>query len=149
MYDSDIDGQDSQTFRNKILNHQHLYFIVTDSDNNVFGHYHDSLINKIDESDGACNGIYDSNFFMFSLHNKGDNIVKKFAGAGNCSTCICPKDAFFFCRNGNGYYIYSIGSNNSYFQNISDAFNEASIKQFSSTSDNHFTVKRLVVMEMK
>ena len=36
LYDSDIDGKDSQIFRNKTMNHQHLYFIVIDSDNNVF-----------------------------------------------------------------------------------------------------------------
>ena len=47
IYDSEKDGKSDQTFRNKIMNHSHLYFIVIDSDNNVFGHYHNSIIDKI------------------------------------------------------------------------------------------------------
>ena len=47
LYDSDIDGKDSLIFRNKIINHNQLYFIIIDSNDNVFGHYHSSIINRI------------------------------------------------------------------------------------------------------
>ncbi len=47
LYDNDIDDKSPQIFRNKIMNHSHLYFIVIDSNDNVFGHYHSTLINKI------------------------------------------------------------------------------------------------------
>ena len=46
LYDSDNDGIENKTFKIKVLGHEHLYFIVIDSKNNVFGHYHDSLIDK-------------------------------------------------------------------------------------------------------
>ena len=46
IYDSDVDSKNCQTFRNKILNHQHLYFIVIDSNDNVFGHYNEVTISK-------------------------------------------------------------------------------------------------------
>jgi hypothetical protein len=46
LYDSDVDGKQSSTFKDKILNHQHLYFIVIDSNDNVFGHYHNGIIDK-------------------------------------------------------------------------------------------------------
>ena len=43
IFDSDRDGKLNTIFRKKIANHEHLYFIVIDSVNNVFGHYHNSL----------------------------------------------------------------------------------------------------------
>ena len=30
IYDSDVDGKSSEIFKNKIINHSHLYFIVID-----------------------------------------------------------------------------------------------------------------------
>ena len=65
LYDSDIDGKDSSIFRNKILHHNQLYFIIIDSNDNVFGHYHPSVINKINDY------IYDRNIFIFILNNNG------------------------------------------------------------------------------
>ena len=47
LYDSDIDGKNSKIFTEKIKNHGQLYFVVIDSHENVFGHYHDSVIDKI------------------------------------------------------------------------------------------------------
>ena len=46
LYDSDYDYKDNFTFRNAVLNHQHLYFIVVDMKERIFGHYHSSLIDK-------------------------------------------------------------------------------------------------------
>ena len=72
LYDSDIDGKDSSIFRNKILNHNQLYFIAIDSNDNVFGHYHPGVIDKIGDR------IYDNNIFIFTLNSNGRSGVKKF-----------------------------------------------------------------------
>ena len=63
LYDSDVDGKSSEIFKNKIINHSHLYFIVIDSDENVFGHYHNKTVNEIDSD------IYDSDIFLFTLNS--------------------------------------------------------------------------------
>ena len=53
------------------MKHSKLYFIVIDSDNNVFGHYHNSIIDKIGDN-------YDPNIFMFTLYSNGRNEAKKY-----------------------------------------------------------------------
>ena len=72
LYDNDVDGKSSEKFKNKIINHSHLYFIVIDSNDNVFGHYHNKIIDKTDSD------IYDSDIFMFTLNSNGRNGVEKF-----------------------------------------------------------------------
>ena len=54
------------------MNHNQLYFIIIDSNDNVFGHYHSSVIDKIN------NWIYDSNIFIFTLNSNGRCEIKKF-----------------------------------------------------------------------
>ena len=112
LYDSDIDGKDSSIFRNKIMNHNQLYFIIIDSNDNVFGHYHSSVINKINSR------IHDSNIFIFTLNNNGRCGIKKFKLKSNeyeHSVYIYNDNRFYFCGNViSGYCaIYSIGNNDS------------------------------------
>ena len=54
------------------MNHSHLYFIVIDSDDNVFGHYHNGIIDKI------VIPISDKSIFMFTLNSNGRCEIKKF-----------------------------------------------------------------------
>ena len=90
LYDSDIDGKDSSIFRNKILNHNQLYFIAIDSNDNVFGHYHSGVIDKIDYNN------YDSNMFMFTLNSNERCGIKKFDNKYG--------DTYTFIWNNNDYY---------------------------------------------
>ena len=53
----------SPSFAKCVVNHRHLYFIVIDSDNNVFGHYHNGLINDANVE------LYDNKIFMFTLNS--------------------------------------------------------------------------------
>ena len=50
---------------------------MIDSDCNVFGHYHDSLINKCGNGnsyeDLEKNSIQNDRIFLFTLHNNQDN----------------------------------------------------------------------------
>ena len=108
LYDSDIDGKDSSIFRNKIINHNQLYFIIIDSNDNVFGHYHSGVINKTGDY------IYDSNMFIFTLNSNGRCGIKKFNNKyGNKAyTYIYNGNDYYYCGD-NGYYIGQIDTNNS------------------------------------
>ena len=72
LYDSEIDGKDGQTFRDNILNHGYLYFIVIDSKNNVFGHYHPDVIERTNTYS------YSEGIFLFTLNNNGRCGIRKF-----------------------------------------------------------------------
>ena len=100
LYDSDIDGKDSQIFRNKILNHQHLYFIVIDNQNNVFGHYTNSNMNQTDK------WITDNESFLFTLNNNGRCGIKKYninPYHSQHATYIWSDSYFYSC--GGGYIV--------------------------------------------
>jgi len=124
LYDSDIDGKDSSIFRNKIMNHNQLYFIIIDSNNNVFGHYHSGVINKINSR------IHDSNIFIFTLNSNGRCGIKKFKLKSNeyeHSVYIYNDNRFYCCGNGNNCYcdIHSIGNNNdSYICDMSNSYED-------------------------
>ena len=106
LYDSDIDGKDSSIFRNKILNHNQLYFIAIDSHDNVFGHYHPGVIDKIYPN---CND--DNNIFIFTLNSNGRSGIKKFNGKnGNIYTCIYNNNDYYSCY---CHYICQIDTNSS------------------------------------
>ena len=75
LYDSDIDGKDTSTFRDKIMNQSQLYFIVVDSENDVFGHYHSGVIHK-----ELCNN--DDGIFIFTLNSNGRSGINKHNSSG-------------------------------------------------------------------
>ena len=144
LYDSDIDGKDSSIFRNKILNHNQLYFIAIDSNDNVFGHYHPGVIDKIGYN------IHDNNIFIFTLNSNGRSGVKKFnRKAGNTFTYICNDNNYCVC--GCGYWIYQINTNDSCIDNdIVNCFE--GIKKTTLTGNcypDKFTTKRVIIIEMK
>ena len=145
LYDSDIDGKDSSIFRNKIINHNQLYFIIIDSNDNVFGHYHSGVINKIDSR------IYDSNIFMFTLNNNGRCGIKKFdnKGGDDAYTYIYNSDNYYYCYD--GYDICQIDTNNSFiFDYIENYF--SGIEKTILTGNyfpDYFTTKRIIVIQMK
>ena len=143
LYDSDIDGKDSSIFRNKIMNHNQLYFIIIDSNDNVFGHYHSSVINKIDSS------IYDSNIFIFTLNSNGRCGIKKFDNkdGNNAYTCIYNDNNYYYsCY---GYVIYQIDTNDSCIDDyIGDRFSGIE-KTILTGNTDYFTTKRIIVIQMK
>ena len=142
LYDSDIDGKDSSIFRNKIMNHNQLYFIAIDSNDNVFGHYHPGVIDKI----GSNN---DNNIFIFTLNSNGRSGVKKFNRKGrNTYTYICNDNDYYGCY---GYGISQIDTNDSYISNGIVKYYEG-IETTTLTGNcypDKFTTKRVIVIEMK
>ena len=91
------------------MNHNQLYFIIIDSNDNVFGHYHPGVIDKIGYND------YDSNMFIFTLNNNGRCGIKKFDSKdGNAHTYIDNDNNYYFCY---GYSIFQIDTNSSFIDN--------------------------------
>ena len=126
------------------MNHNQLYFIVIDSNDNVFGHYHPSVIDK------TYYKSYDSNIFIFTLNNNGRCGIKKFdnKGGNNAYTYIWNNNSYYGCY---GYYICQIDTNDSC---ISDSIENrfSGIEKTTLTGNynpNHFTTKRIIVIQMK
>ena len=145
LYDSDIDGKDSSIFRKKIMNHNQLYFIAIDSNDNVFGHYHPGVIDKINDF------IYDNNIFIFTLNSNGRSGIKKFNRKdGNTYTNIYSDNNYYGCG-GCGYYIYQIDTNLSCISNVIVDYFEG-IETTTLTGNcwpDYFTTKRVIIIEMK
>lgn len=128
------------------MNHNQLYFIIIDSNDNVFGHYHPSVIDKIDDY------IYDSNMFIFTLNNNGRSEIKKFnnKNGNNAYTRIWNNNSYYYiCPY--SYYIYQIDTNDSFIYNyIEDYY--SGIEKTTLTGNylpNKFTTKRIIVIQMK
>ena len=126
------------------MNHNQLYFIIIDSNDNVFGHYHPSVIDKIDDY------IYDSNMFIFTLNNNGRSEIKKFDNKnGNASTYIWNDNNYYYCNW--GYDIRQIDINRSFIDSsIENCY--SGIENTTLTGNyypNKFTTKRLIVIQMK
>ena len=145
LYDSNVDDNNTETFRNKIMNHQHLYFIVIDENNSIFGHYHNDRITRIGNN-------YSDTMFMFSLSSYGKDVIAKYAGKKKgLFTYISYNQDFFTCSN--SYAIGPINSNTSSIDSeVKDYFSNANKKLFVRSkmfkSSALFVAKRLIVIEM-
>ena len=122
------------------MNHNQLYFIIIDSNDNVFGHYHSSVIDKTGD-------IYDSNIFIFTLNSNGRCGIKKFDNKdGKTYTKIYNDNDYYYCG---GYGIYQIDTNSSFI--ISSIENDYSGIEKTTLTGNtgNFTTKRIIVIQMK
>ena len=156
LYDSLIDGKDGYEFRNRILNHQHLYFIVVDDKNNVFGHYHNSSIRMTAES------IEDPNIFLFTLNSNGRCGIKKFEQKykSNVFTKLYKGNnenmQFYYCgettSKGTDFYgLFNIMNSNGIIQDINHLFEglrPTDLTGFDCNKTFIFNPKRVIVMEM-
>ena len=151
LYDSEQDGKKGDVFRSKIEGKNHLYFIVIDSEKNVFGHYHNSSVGKVSEEK------YDKDIFIFTLCSKGRRNVKKCNSIQKekIYTTISEDDDFFWCGSTyGGFQINEIDTNGSWINNgISKYFDVkvSDIIGYKATvyGSSDFTVKRLLVIQMK
>ena len=162
LFDSDTDGDDYKLFHSKILKHSHLYFIVIDTEGNIFGHYHPSMIDKIWKRDLEENNE-DDNIFIFTLKNKENSVAQRFIQTGYSQVATCTLEWGFWSVSNHDYYdgVYcncNFGSANrySYKENeISgfglELFDGATPEVFTNETgkDVEFTPQRLIVIEMK
>ncbi|GAB1223493.1 hypothetical protein ENUP19_0149G0031 [Entamoeba nuttalli] len=147
LFDSDNDDWNKNTsiFEERIMNKEHIIIIIEGEDGNKFGGYVNS---KIDEF-GYVN---DSQSFLFSLESKGRiEGMKKF-------DIKYPEDAFWLHNKsdyslfGNGYDICVYKENNkikSYCYQRSFEYKGISNALCGKSHPDHFTPKRIIVIEMK
>ena len=139
LYDSDIDGKDRMQFLRKVVRQEHLYFIVIDSNNNVFGHYCNSLT---DESSNDKS-------FIFTLYIDGMPLVNNiFNGKMSSGSTTIFKSynetGLFKCKiEGTGYKKYykigGFGNDEGVIINMNNSFNEVNVN---TIRDGLFSVER-------
>ena len=161
LFDSDTDGEDYKLFHSRILEHSSHYFIVIDTNGNVFGHYYPSMIDKIwdYEIEGTND---DNNIFMFTLKNKENSGSKRFMHVGNHIVRTYMMNGGFWSVRGDhedGYSNCNFGSSHRYRDDISNyvdvyinkSFGGATSATFTGGKEGenvHFASKRLIVVEM-
>ena len=130
-----------------MIGHKQLYFIIVDSDNNVFGHYHPGIIN---DTDNRCKSI-----FLFTLNSNGRNGVMKFDGKCdyNYTSIWCEKYRVVYdCNNIN---VDSFSANGGWIDERDICRYHEGIRYETLTGFInrgwyvYFTVKRLIVLEMQ
>ena len=148
------------TFSSKILYHRHLYFIVIDSNDNVFGHYHDGEIDNGDkesseEDDDGCD-CYDPHIFLFTLNSNGRSGVEKFDKKYLRTYTNIQNDYSFYhiCNDDEGSccYVSTIDTNDSciYADDLKNSFKGITKDKLIGEADcDEFIVRKLVVLEMK
>ena len=152
IYDSEIDGEESTIFRSRILNHNYLYFIFVDSDNNVFGHYLPCTINRFGYKDSSKQ-LIDDNIFVFSLYSNGRCKTSRYL-SNNKGTFVYIYNNNNYCFCGGGYFGYRINEigerSSSIDYGMSQCFKELNPCIFTgSCVPNRFVTKRIIVIEMK
>ena len=151
LYDSDRDGIEETTFGSKVLNQKQLYFIVIDSNNNVFGHYHPGIIDKVYA--GYFENNNDDNLFLFTLYSNGRSGIKKFNRGifKHTRTHIDSLRSYYDC--GFEYpcfQIRKVGTNESEIFGYDIEHGFKGMKQTTFTGKaGKFTTQRLVVIQMK
>ncbi|BFU20928.1 trichohyalin, putative [Entamoeba histolytica] len=150
LFDSDKDdwNRNTSVFDRRIMNKEHIIIIIEDKEGNKFGGYVNS---KIDKVDGY---IYDSHSFVFSLESKGRNEgMMKF-------DIKQPQYAFYLYSQiqdclfefGYGFGDILVGKENykiSWCDQLSFDYKGIENALYGKQYPNHFTPKRIIVIEMK
>ncbi|KAL7715599.1 TLDc domain-containing protein [Entamoeba marina] len=149
IFDSDLNGNGKGVLEHHVKNKINLYFIVFDNENNVFGGYMNTLINKINSY------IPDPDAFIFSLIRNGKikNMKYDIKEGEKCSAFYLDSNnnyLFRFGENGIERHIIipRIGFNCGVsFRNIGKyKYNEEKHPLRDGTND--FPIQRILVLEM-
>ncbi|BFU23151.1 predicted protein [Entamoeba histolytica] len=142
LFDSDIDNWNRNTsvFNQRIKNKEDIIIIVKDEDGNKFGGYVNSKIDKV-------GWINDSQSFVFSLESNGR--MKKF-------DIKQPQDAFYLINQSNDcLFEFGLGDicvykeNNKTISHCNQHSFEYKGIENALCGKQHFTPKRIIVIEMK
>ena len=149
IYESNIYGNSVKIFANRILHHKHLYFIVIDKDNNVFGYYSDREFDKVDDNRS------DDKTLMFTLNSNGRCGVSKFVKKNAISvfTSIHRKKEILcectFKANEDCFCVGMMYSDCSAIKSIDKMFEGVNSNDLIGSDSEDFTAQRLIVVEMK
>ncbi|BFU26481.1 trichohyalin, putative [Entamoeba histolytica] len=150
LFDSDIDDwkEDTSVFDQRIMNKEHIIIIIEDEEENKFGGYVNSKIDKIHSF------INDSKSFVFSLESNGRmKGMKKFD--------IKQPDYAFYLGIQADNYLFAFGSGADIIVYKENNKTESHCSQHSFSYEgitnalcgkqfpNLFTPKRIIVIEMK
>ena len=144
LYDSDVDS--SNSFVEKVEGHEHLYFIVIDDENDVFGHYHDGVVYSHVE--------YDKGIFLFTLNSNGRCGVMKYTSRSDRVNTVLCRDGYYCCQ-GCGFGVMELNTRKSYISKYitkyfsvddSTVFTDGQMDEIGMSD---FVVKRVVVIGMK
>ncbi|KAL7722955.1 TLDc domain-containing protein [Entamoeba marina] len=152
IFDSDIDGDGwNNVLYNKVFKKSNLYFISFDGNNNVYGGYLDT---KIDKS-GDWIWITDKNAFIFSLIRNGKvNNKKYFMKQGKDQAIILWNNDpnGYLYQFGSDIGVYKMGSNYSCCTENNEycdyEYNNDNKPLTDITLPNKFVVQRIVVIKM-
>ena len=148
LYDSDVDSKDIEIFHTMIMEHRHLYFIIIDSNYNIFGHYCSNGMERINYD------IYDDDHFFFTLYSneriglmKYEHSIKK----DNDNCMRLSEDYYYECGQKHNLRIHSFIPNASEMKNINEIYDNIHSNEIirSDISLIQFTTMRLVVIQMK
>ncbi|KAL7720408.1 TLDc domain-containing protein [Entamoeba marina] len=142
IFDSKIDGDGgNNVLMNKVMNKQNLYFISFDNQNNVFGGYVDTIINKTGD------WITDPNAFVFSLIRNGKmkNIKYEIKNSQYAFYSLSNDNQLYGIGGGHDIGIWKIGDSNSYCNPHSYEYNG---EQHPIVDKFNFTTKRILVIQM-
>ena len=153
LYDSEIDSKRSSVFRKKIMKHSQLYFIVVDSDNNVFGHYHPGVIDKLGNVSKNEKNL-DDGIFLFTLNSNGRSKVTKYNNRKQgVNTQIFNGKHCYQCGYDNHpcFCIQQIDTNKSevYSKRIRQTFGVGGNTLTGNHYPTRFITKRIIVIQMK
>ena len=145
LFDSTKDNWSINTsvFDSKVINKNHLLFIVEDTEGNKFGGYIDAKIDKYYDS------ITDSKSFVFSLESNGrlDSMRKFNIEEPECAFWLYNKsDDCLFAIGDSDIVICKKGSGEPYCEQ--DSFNYEGNQNTLSGKDVYFSLKRFIVIQM-
>ncbi|KAL7713832.1 TLDc domain-containing protein [Entamoeba marina] len=150
LFNSNIHDCDKKSFERYIINKNNLYFIHADNQNNVFGGYLSSKLNKTDE------WINDSNSFVFSLIRNGKVNNKKYVIQSEESenafilwSSDGNEDPNFLYSFGNNSDIgvYKINNDNSYCYPMAYSYGDDD-EPLVGINQSHFSIKQIIVIQM-
>ncbi|KAL7712291.1 TLDc domain-containing protein [Entamoeba marina] len=147
LFDSKIDGDGgNDVLLNKVINKRNLYFISFDNENNVFGGYVDTIINKTNSF------ITDPNAFTFSLMRNNDKKNNKYEIKNNNQQyafyLFSNKDDMYGFGGGNAIHVGKINNSNSYCTSYSFEYTGDQHPFVDKNYPTQFAMKRILVIQM-
>ena len=150
LFDSELDGRKSSVYRDRVMNQGQLYFIVIDDQDNAFGYYHPSVLNKLDTH-------ILGDIFMFTLNSNGRCIgAEKFDRKKDKEpvTTIFSDRYYEVYSSGFGYHVNIIGAKEGsilYANILMQSFEGMKRDTLVGKSGyaQYFNTNRLVVVQMK
>ncbi|KAL7712470.1 TLDc domain-containing protein [Entamoeba marina] len=148
IFDSDVDGNGQKTLSQTILKKKNLYFLHFDNNNNIFGGYISSLIDR------TCDYIKDNTSFLFSLMRNGQVKNTKYLINNNtkysfwlCDSAVVLYEFGYSSYGFRDLCAYAIGNDQSYCFSCSYNYNKEK-NSLVENYPNRFEIQRILILEM-